>query len=64
MLAGVAYGIALLRVLRKQGFTELVVPYGQLGVFLVGAFVLGVVAAWGAARRAAKLDVLRAIATE
>jgi len=64
MLAGVAYGIALLRVLRKQGFTELVVPYGQLGVFLVGAFALGVVAAWGAARRAAKLDVLRAIATE
>jgi putative ABC transport system permease protein len=64
MLAGVAYGIALLRVLRRQGFTELVVPYGQLVVFLLGAFVLGVVAAWGAARRAARLDVLRAIATE
>jgi putative ABC transport system permease protein len=64
IIAGVAYGIALLQALRKQGFTELVVPYGQLVVFLLAACVLGVVAAWGAARRAARLDVLRAIATE
>jgi putative ABC transport system permease protein len=40
------------------------VPYGQLTVFLALAVVIGVLAAVFPARRAARLDVLRAIATD
>jgi putative ABC transport system permease protein len=40
------------------------VPSGQLVVFLVTAGLVGVVAAIWPARRAARLDVLRAIAYE
>ena len=40
------------------------VPCGQLAVFLVLSVVIGVLAAFFPARRAARLDVLRAIATE
>jgi putative ABC transport system permease protein len=40
------------------------VPFGQLAVFLGLAVVIGVLAAVFPARRAARLDVLRAIAAE
>jgi len=40
------------------------VPVGQLiGVLIVGA-IIGVLAGWRPARRAAKLDILQAIASE
>jgi Carbon starvation protein CstA len=39
-------------------------PLGQLGLYVVAAVVLGVVAAIWPAQRAARMDVLRAIATE
>ena len=50
--------------LRSQGFTDLVVPISNLVVFLVLAALLGLLAASWPARRAAKLDVLAAIAAE
>jgi putative ABC transport system permease protein len=59
---GVAFGVALVRALRDQGFTVIAVPVFRLVLALVLAFLLGIVAAIGAARRASKLDILRAIA--
>jgi putative ABC transport system permease protein len=59
---GVAFGVALVRSLRDQGFTVIAVPIPRLAVALLLAFLLGIVAAIGAARRAAKLDILKAIA--
>jgi putative ABC transport system permease protein len=46
------------------GFTELGIPGGQVVTYVVFAAVMGVVFAIGPARRAAKLNVLEAIAYE
>jgi putative ABC transport system permease protein len=61
---GLAFGVTLMRTLREEGLTETVVPWPLLVVFVVGAAVVGVLAAVFPARRAAKLDVLRTITTE
>ncbi|HEU4910993.1 MAG TPA: FtsX-like permease family protein [Actinomycetes bacterium] len=61
---GVALGAALVRALNDEGIDQLVIPYGQLAVYLVVGALIGVVAAVWPARRAARLDVLRAITTE
>jgi putative ABC transport system permease protein len=50
--------------LRDQGLTKYSVPVPTIGVILVIAFVVGVVAAVVPAWRATKLDILQAIATE
>ena len=50
--------------LRRQGIAEIVVPLSSLVIFVVLAALLGLVAASWPARRAAKLDVLAAIAAE
>lgn len=63
-LLGAGFGVALMRTLRSQGFTESVIPAGQFVVMAVTAVILGLFAAFGAARRVARLDVLRAIAVE
>ena len=59
---GGAWGIV--RALDGDGVTRLTVPSAQLAVILGLAAVAGVVAAAGPARKAARMDVLRAIATE
>lgn len=59
---GIAFGVALVRSLRSQGFTVIALPAGRLTVALLLAFLLGLVAAIGAARRASRLDILKAIA--
>jgi putative ABC transport system permease protein len=64
VVLGVGFGVALMYALRDQGLEVISVPYAQLGLFLVLAMVIGVLAAVFPARRAARLDVLRAIATE
>ena len=61
---GLAVGTALQRALAPSGITELVIPWATIGLFLVASVVVGVLAAVGPARRAARLDVLKAIATE
>ena len=61
IVIGVGSGVAIVRVLRAQGFTIISVPFAQLALALFLAFVLGVAAAIGAARRAGRLDILRAI---
>ena len=64
IVVGTGLGVALSWSLRQQGFTNIVVPIRSLVIFLVLAGLLGLGAASWPARRAAKLDVLGAIATE
>jgi putative ABC transport system permease protein len=61
---GIGYGAALVQALRSQGINETAFPYTQLIGYLVVGVVAGITAAWWPARRAAKLNVLSAIATE
>lgn len=61
---GAGFGVALMRSLESQGFTESVVPVRDFVIMGLLAAGLGLVAATGAARRVGRLDVLRAIATE
>jgi putative ABC transport system permease protein len=63
IVIGTGMGLALVASLRQQGITDTAVPITDLVVFLVLSAVLGLVAASWPARRAAKLDVLAAIAT-
>jgi len=64
LAVGAVFGVALQRALVDQGVTELTFPVGQLAVYLVLAAVAGVIAAWLPARRASRLNVLRAIAAD
>ena len=61
---GIVFGVTLMYALRDQGLERINIPVGQLVVFLALSLVIGVLAAVFPARRAARLDVLRAIATE
>lgn len=64
LAVGVFFAWVLVRGLREDGFTEFVIPGGTLAVQVLIAALAGVLAAIGPARRAARLDVLKAIATE
>jgi len=64
VVIGIAFGWALQQALASEGFTELGIPGGQILVYVVLAAVLGVFFAIFPARRAAKLNVLRAISYE
>ena len=61
---GLVFGTVLQRAVADEGIDVLSVPWVRLGVFVVLAAVVGVLAALLPARRAARLDVLQAIATE
>lgn len=63
---GVGAGLAstMTTVFADQGFTNLAVPWASLGVLLALAVVVGVVAAVWPAARAARMNVLEAIAYE
>jgi putative ABC transport system permease protein len=64
IVVGTALGLALASSLRRSGVTNVAVPVVSLIGFLILSALLGLVAAGWPARRAAKLDVLAAIATE
>jgi putative ABC transport system permease protein len=64
IVIGTGMGIALVSSLKSQGITDTVVPFSKLVLFLIIAAVLGLIAAGWPARRAAKLDVLAAIAAQ
>jgi putative ABC transport system permease protein len=64
IVIGACLGIALASSLRMNGVTNIAVPVGSLIGFLILSGVLGLAAAAWPARRAAKLDVLSAIATQ
>jgi len=64
IVLGVVFGVALQSALSGEGLEVLAIPWGRLAGFVLLAALVGVLAAVWPARRAAKLDVLRAIATE
>ena len=61
---GLAFALALQRSLIDDGIDVLAIPVGQLALFVAVAAVVGVLAALWPGRRAAKLDILRAIASD
>ena len=60
----VFFGWALVLAQRNQGITVFSVPYVRLLIVIILAGLAGVAAAILPSRRAAKLNVMRAIATE
>ena len=64
LVIGVFFGWAIVRALADEGINRLDVPVGTLAVVVVLAALAGVLAAVVPARRAARLNVLRAITTE
>jgi putative ABC transport system permease protein len=64
IIIGTGMGIALVSSLKQQGITDTVVPASSLVEFLVLAALLGLIAASWPARRAARLDILTAIAAQ
>lgn len=64
IVIGVLLGWAVSLALRSQGLSSFSLPYGVLIVVVVLAVLLGIVAAILPARRAAKVDVLRAVTIE
>ncbi len=61
---GVLFGWAIVADLSGQGISDLVIPVGQLAMYVIVAGILGVFAALFPARRAARLDILQAITYE
>src|SRR5829696_1476030 len=64
LAVGVFFGWTIVRALASQGITEFSLPGGQLVGFVLAAAIAGVLAAVLPGRRAARIDVLRAITTE
>jgi putative ABC transport system permease protein len=64
LAVGVFFGWTIVRALRSIGITEFALPGGQLVLFVVFAALAGILAAVLPGRRAARIDVLRAITTE
>ena len=64
LLLGMLFGWLTTRVFADQGLTAFVMPYGQLVGAVALAAIAGVLAAVLPARRAAKLNVLRAVTVE
>jgi putative ABC transport system permease protein len=60
---GLFFGWALVGALADEGIDTLRVPAAALAVVTAGGPLAGVLAALGAARRAARVDVLRAVAS-
>jgi putative ABC transport system permease protein len=64
LLVGVFFGWALVRAQKSQGITTFSIPYLTLLIMIILAGLAGVAAAILPSRRAAKLNILRAIVTE
>jgi putative ABC transport system permease protein len=64
LFVGAALGAAVVRALNKNGITELAFPWSLMIAYLIAGGLVGVVASLVPAIRAARLDVLAAIAYE
>ena len=64
LVLGMLFGWAIVTAMHSQGITHLTFPVLQLLLVAVLAGVAGVVAAIAPSRRAARLDILRAVTTE
>jgi putative ABC transport system permease protein len=61
---GVVFGVVLMVSLRSEGLDVIAVPYVQLAILVIASVGFGILAAALPARRAGRLDVLTAIASE
>lgn len=61
---GVIFGVVLQKSLADDGINVLDIPLDQLGIFILVAGLVGILAAVLPARRAAKLNILNAISSE
>jgi putative ABC transport system permease protein len=61
---GLAWGAAAQRALKAYGVTALTIPWATISAVLVGAVVVGLIAALLPSARAARLGALTAIAVE
>ena len=61
---GIGLGAALAKAMADQGITAVSVPGPQVALYVGAAAVAGLLAAVGPARRAARVDVLRAVVTD
>jgi putative ABC transport system permease protein len=64
LIIGLFFGFVVVLALRDEGFTRFAAAPGQLLIVVVVAILCGIGAAWLPARKAAKLDMLEAIATQ
>jgi putative ABC transport system permease protein len=64
LIIGIFFGWALVNALASEGLNVLSLPPGRLIVLVILGALVGILAAWWPARRASKLDILDAIATE
>jgi putative ABC transport system permease protein len=64
IVVGLALGVALSLAVPESIINGITVPYSTIIAVLIGAILAGVLAAWYPARKASKMDVLEAIATE
>ena len=64
LIVGSALGIAIVKAVHGQGIDAVTVPTKTLVFLVILAGVFGVIAAIGPGARAARLNVLEAIATE
>ena len=64
VVLGVILGWASVIAISDSFISKTGIPWGQLVTFVIVGGILGVVAAWFPARRAARLDVLEAISTD
>ncbi|MGP3737188.1 ABC transporter permease [Streptomyces sp. GDS52] len=64
LVLGLVWGVCMHQVLALQGMTALAIPWGTIVAVVIGAAVIGVVAALLPALRASRMNVLEAIAHE
>ncbi|XRQ09251.1 ABC transporter permease [Actinomadura welshii] len=61
---GIIFGWAIQSALSSDGMEELSVPFDQLGMYLVGGALVGVIAAIWPSRTASRMDILRAVESQ
>ncbi len=64
IVLGVFFGRVMMKALEDEGLTGFVVPFSQIAITFVVAIIVGLIASYLPARRAAKTDILKAIETE
>jgi len=64
LAVGTGLGVAVVRALKDEGITDLALPWTLMGLYLFAALIIGIGAAIIPAIRAARLNVLNAIAYE
>ncbi len=63
-MLGVGFGVALARAFKDKGITAVVIPYPNIAIYVGLAAVAGILAAIAPARRASRVDVLKAVVTD